>query len=124
MKTVLLVDDEEEITTLIAEHLKATYDFSCFTASNGQAAVAFLKEKGPLIDLVICDIAMPMYDGFYVQKFMQEHLKNKPFIFFTCNDITKIKLENPKHFAITKMDYENLKTIITYLQKHPTGKLI
>ena len=57
---VLLVDDDEELTTLLQEYLSEEgYDVS--TTSDGRAAVA--AACGNVVDLIVLDIMMPRMSG-------------------------------------------------------------
>jgi signal transduction histidine kinase/CheY-like chemotaxis protein/HAMP domain-containing protein len=60
--TILIVDDEELIASMLAEHLE-DLGYITFHAKNGEEAVSILKEQIDKIDLVILDINMPVMDG-------------------------------------------------------------
>lgn len=62
--SVLVVDDNEEILSLIYDSLKEKYNFSF--ASNGVEALELIKINAP--DLVILDIMMPGMDGYELTK--------------------------------------------------------
>ena len=59
---VLIVDDEELIATMLVEHLQ---NLGCRTyqASNGEEALAFLKQYRDEIDVAVLDLNMPVMDG-------------------------------------------------------------
>ena len=57
---VLVVDDDPEIRTLVAEHLQK-YDFTVVTASDGATMFAAL-DKYP-VELIILDLNLPGEDG-------------------------------------------------------------
>jgi len=61
-KTILIVDDESMVVTMLKSHLE---DLGCrvMTAENGQVAVDILKENKDEIDLIILDINMPVMCG-------------------------------------------------------------
>ena len=61
--TILIVDDEENILSLMAETLRLV-GFATETASRGADAVS--KVRTEKIDLVLLDINMPVMDGFEV----------------------------------------------------------
>lgn len=61
--SILTVDDERDVTDLIAFHLrKAGYDVR--TAATGREALDRIQEKVP--DLVLLDLMLPDIDGFGV----------------------------------------------------------
>jgi DNA-binding response OmpR family regulator len=59
-KKILVVEDEEVLTFLYEEELKAD-GYDILTARNGKEAVKQLEEGKP--DLVVLDIVMPVMDG-------------------------------------------------------------
>lgn len=60
--TVLLVDDEEFITT-VGEAMLRKIGFQTHTAQNGEDALRILKENRASINLVIMDLIMPGMNG-------------------------------------------------------------
>jgi CheY-like chemotaxis protein len=61
MKSILVIDDKEEIRTLINAVL-SNYGFTVLEAGSGRLGVQMLQEQKP--DLVICDVNMPGMDGY------------------------------------------------------------
>ena len=59
-RTILLVDDNEEMLEFIADDLSEKYQV--ITALNGQEALNKLQEES--IQLIISDVMMPVMDGF------------------------------------------------------------
>ncbi|CUH95350.1 hypothetical protein P22_1420 [Propionispora sp. 2/2-37] len=62
-KTVLIVDDEEQIRELLSLYFKQA-EFTVAEAADGAAALLALQEVQP--DIVILDIMMPVLDGIEV----------------------------------------------------------
>ncbi|MBN1424812.1 GAF domain-containing protein [Candidatus Fermentibacteria bacterium] len=60
--TVLLVDDEESVRSVGKEMLELL-GYAVLIASDGQEAVAAVREKGAEISCVILDLTMPRMDG-------------------------------------------------------------
>jgi len=60
VKTILIVDDEEEILEFL-ETILVEEGFSVIKARNGQEAVELFAEKSP--ELVLIDLIMPVMDG-------------------------------------------------------------
>ena len=61
-KTVVLIDDSEEILEVLRLALNREHDFTVVAeASDGEAGVAAVLEHEP--DLVLLDIALPVMDG-------------------------------------------------------------
>lgn len=63
MTKVLLVDDDEELTTLLDEYLSEE-GYDVVTASDGRAAIAAAQSKS--VDLIVLDIMMPRMNGIEV----------------------------------------------------------
>ncbi len=59
-KRVLLVDDEEDVTRILAKRL-GRRGYSCGRAANGQEAVDAMKEES--FPIVVMDVKMPVLDG-------------------------------------------------------------
>lgn len=83
MHKILVIEDNQEIRENIAEILElSNYDVS--TAANGKIGVEKALEILP--DLIVCDIMMPVLDGYGVLHAIHknEQIKNTPFIFLTA----------------------------------------
>ncbi len=83
MQRVLLIEDNDEIRENTAEILELA-NYIVDTASNGKVGVEMALFNTP--DLIICDVMMPVLDGYGVLHLLQknEKLKNIPFIFLTA----------------------------------------
>ncbi len=83
MKTILLIEDDEVIRENTAELLEMA-GYAVLTAENGQLGVAQALATKP--DLVVCDIMMPVLDGYGVLQIFNQnkHLAGVPFIFLTA----------------------------------------
>jgi CheY-like chemotaxis protein len=83
MKTILLIEDNADIRENTAEILELA-NFKVLTAENGKSGVAVAIDQKP--DLIICDIMMPILDGYGVIHMLQknEQTKEIPFIFLTA----------------------------------------
>jgi len=60
--TVLLVEDDESVRSLIARGLRSR-GYGVIEASNGLEALKALEQKNGAIDLVVSDVVMPEMDG-------------------------------------------------------------
>ena len=83
MKKILLIEDNEDIRDNTGEILELA-GYKVFTAENGKLGVEAALRENP--DLIICDIMMPVLDGYGVLHVVQknEDTKNTPFIFLTA----------------------------------------
>lgn len=79
-KSVLVVDDEEHITSLVKAYLERE-GFTVWVSNNGQAGIELAKRENP--DLIILDIMMPGLDGYaFLREFRKDH--SAPVIFLTA----------------------------------------
>ncbi len=83
MKIILLIEDNNAIRENTAEILELT-GYEVITAENGKIGVEKALETRP--DLVICDIMMPVLDGYGVLHIFNKNpqLSGIPFIFLTA----------------------------------------
>jgi CRP-like cAMP-binding protein/ActR/RegA family two-component response regulator len=83
MKKILLIEDNAEIRENMAEILDLA-GYGVHTAENGKEGVALAIKEKP--DLILCDIMMPVLDGYGVLHMIQKNveLQNIPFIFLTA----------------------------------------
>jgi CRP/FNR family transcriptional regulator, cyclic AMP receptor protein len=83
MKKILLIEDNDDIRENTAEILELAH-YKVITAAEGKEGVQMALEHTP--DLIICDIMMPVLDGYGVLHAIQknEEIKNTPFIFLTA----------------------------------------
>src|SRR5580692_4936993 len=61
MNNILVIDDKEDIRTLIKAVL-SNYGFNVIEAESGRMGVQMLQDQKP--DLVVCDVNMPGMDGY------------------------------------------------------------
>lgn len=83
MKSILLIEDSDDIRETTAEILELA-GYQVFTAENGKLGVEMAMANKP--DLVVCDIMMPVLDGYGVLHIFSQNadLQNIPFIFLTA----------------------------------------
>jgi hypothetical protein len=60
--TILLVEDDESVRSLIARGLRSR-GFDVIEESNGLEALGALEQKNGAVDLVVSDVIMPEMDG-------------------------------------------------------------
>jgi DNA-binding response OmpR family regulator len=92
MKPVLLlVDDNEEILEFLEHELDEKY--TVIKALNGQEALDVLREDP--IQLVICDIMMPVMDGFELCRIIKTNFEYShiPVILLTAKNTLQSKIE-------------------------------
>ncbi len=84
MKKILLIEDNKDLSDNIVEILSLA-NYKVVTAANGKEGVELASKEKP--DAIICDITMPILDGFGVLHLLSknEETANIPFIFLTAN---------------------------------------
>ncbi|MGD0741959.1 MAG: response regulator transcription factor [Acidimicrobiales bacterium] len=86
---VLVVDDEPNITNLVATALR--YEgFEVATAASGRAALGEVESNRP--DLLILDVLLPDLDGFEVARRLRQDGRHVPILFLTAKDATEDKV--------------------------------
>ena len=83
MKKILIIEDNDDIRENLAEILElAGYD--AYTAENGKKGVEKAEQIPP--DLILCDVMMPVLDGYGVLSIVNKKpaLADIPFIFLTA----------------------------------------
>ena len=86
---VLVVDDQESITDLVATALR--YEgFRVAVAATGRDAVNAVGTFRP--HLVILDVMLPDFDGFEVQRRLNRERLDLPVLFLTARDATEDKV--------------------------------
>lgn len=115
-KKILCIEDNREAASLIAEELaERGYDISL--AYDGQEGFTAILKNAP--DLVLCDITLPIMNGFEVLEKLvgaAPRFENMPFIFLTALSDRENELKGRKLGAddyVTKpVDFDILDMII------------
>lgn len=83
MKKIVLIEDNQEIRESMAEILNLA-GYKVYTAENGKSGASLALEHQP--DLIICDIMMPVLDGYGVIHLLHKHMPmhHIPFIFISA----------------------------------------
>ena len=80
MKTILVVDDNPSVRTLVREYL-TEQGYHIITADNGQNALYTARSEKP--DLILLDVMMPQMDGYqFITAYRKE--QNAPIILLTA----------------------------------------
>jgi len=83
MKTILLVDDEQELTNLLGDNLREQ-GYQVVTAEDGEEGLRKVQVTKP--DLIVLDVMMPKMDGAQLYERLRSNLKTQtiPIIFLTA----------------------------------------
>ncbi|MGQ7947534.1 hybrid sensor histidine kinase/response regulator transcription factor [Flavobacterium sp. WC2509] len=90
-KTILIIDDNEEVLSFIFDILCTEYRVLRFT--NGQDALDYMDKEIP--DLIVSDVMMPEMDGFELCKILKTSLNTNhiPVILLTAKSSTLNRIE-------------------------------
>lgn len=83
MKTILLIEDNKDLRENITEILDLA-GYKVVTAHNGKVGVEKAQTENP--DLIVCDVMMPVLDGFSALRILSNNSVTAgiPFIFLTA----------------------------------------
>jgi len=126
-KTILIIEDNEEILENTAEILELA-NYRVLTALNGKEGVERALATQP--DLIICDIMMPVLDGYGVIHLLNKNpkLQNIPFIFLSArserSDVRKgMELGADDYITKPFSEAELLTAIESRLRKSALAKM-
>ncbi|PWU79129.1 MAG: response regulator [Candidatus Nitrosopolaris wilkensis] len=92
---VLIVDDDEELTSAVKDFLDST-GIECKVKNEGKEGLdEILTQKGTY-DLILLDIAMPQFSGYDVLERLKTEglLKSENIVIFTASSITGKSMDN------------------------------
>jgi DNA-binding response OmpR family regulator len=94
--TILIVDDEKELANTLAETLRA-HAREVLVAHNGQEAWdLLLSTKGRNVDLIVCDVSMPVLNGIEFFQRVRASGSLTPFLFLTAHAERALAMEKLK----------------------------
>lgn len=112
-KTVLLVDDEEELALAVKIRLQSK-GLQVETAINGREALERVAASRP--DLIVLDIRMPVMDGYSCLRELNSRYGRGeiPVIILTARDRMQelFELEGIEDYVVKPFDHEDLLTRI------------
>lgn len=84
MAKILVIDDEVDLRLGLGEVLADLGGYDVILAENGRVGVKLARQEKP--DLILCDVRMPVLDGFGVLTELQQNKDTAtiPFIFLTA----------------------------------------
>ncbi|HOO45376.1 MAG TPA: response regulator [Deltaproteobacteria bacterium] len=87
-KNILVVDDSDDLTHVIAEFL-SIHGYHVFTANDGCDALERMEKKD--VDAVVSDIHMPRMDGFTLMTEIKNRYPETPIILITGFSVSEAK---------------------------------
>jgi serine/threonine protein kinase len=91
--TVLVVDDDEGVRRFIGRKLEEV-GFRVLTAANGEEALTILEQSEIEVHIVVCDLLMPVLDGYQLAARL-ETLPNAPEIIFISAYRSDLEFDRP-----------------------------
>jgi len=121
-KTILLVDDEFEITDIQNRYLSQA-GYTVFVAHDGVEGLELFKNKS--IDLIITDIMMPNVDGYEFIARLRESKNNTPVIMLTAKDTLADKIvgldSGADDYIVKPFEFDELLARIRVLMRRNYG---
>lgn len=116
--TVLIVNDDPDILSVLTRGFKAMFDCEIRLARNGIEALAEIKIEVP--DLIILDLMMPGLDGFDTLRIMQNwsDVNDVPIIVVTAMSLDNIQwLEKQLPVYSTQQGF-SLAGLVGFVEQH------
>ena len=83
-KTILLVDDDDDLRETLAEQFQLHEEFETLEAQNATKGISVAKDARP--DLIVLDVNMPDMDGREACRLMRKSDVSAPIIMLTAQD--------------------------------------
>lgn len=88
-ETVLVVDDEEGLRTLVCRTLRAE-GYGTLEASHGAEALEVMEKAAEPVDLVVTDVVMPGMDGRELGRRLTQRWPTLPILYISAYDVNDI----------------------------------
>jgi two-component system cell cycle sensor histidine kinase/response regulator CckA len=88
-QTVLVVDDEEGLRTLVCRTLRAE-GYSTLEAAHGAEALEVIEKAAEAVDLVVTDVVMPGMDGRELGRRLTQLWPTLPILYISAYDVNDI----------------------------------
>ena len=88
-QTVLVVDDEEGLRTLVCRTLRAE-GYGTLEAAHGAEALELMEKSAPPVDLVVTDVVMPGMDGRELGRRLTQRWPSVPILYISAYDVNDI----------------------------------
>jgi two-component system cell cycle sensor histidine kinase/response regulator CckA len=85
-QTVLVVDDEEGLRTLVCRTLRAE-GYGTLEAAHGAEALEVMEKAAEPVDLVVTDVVMPGMDGRELGRRLTQRWPTLPILYISAYDV-------------------------------------
>ncbi len=96
-RKILLAEDDENFGLMLKSFLTLN-NYNITWAKNGEEALDIAKNND--FDLYICDVMMPLMDGFHLANELRNLGKKQPLIFLTAKSMKEDKVQGYKAGAV------------------------
>ena len=99
MKKILIIEDNLEVRENTAEIIELA-NYEVITAENGKIGVEMALDQRP--DLIVCDIMMPVLDGYGVYHLLSKHTETAsiPFLKSAFSDFAVRKIKGMEAVSV------------------------
>lgn len=116
---VLIVDDQPEMRALIRDILNEVGVSCTFEATNGKEAMQFIDADFEIINLIVCDWAMPSMTGIDFLRQIRSVFPEMPFLMVTGksdkNSVLEAKIAGVNAFIRKPFSPEQLESKLKFL---------
>jgi two-component system cell cycle sensor histidine kinase/response regulator CckA len=111
---VLIVDDEAEVRSVVAEMLRRTTDYAVLEASSGPEALKVYEKHKGRIDLLLTDLIMPGMTGRQLTDTLRAHSPAMEVVFMSgyVDESRSETMEKGLHYLQKPMDMQKLTAMI------------
>jgi two-component system cell cycle sensor histidine kinase/response regulator CckA len=88
-QTVLVVDDEEGLRSLVCRTLRAE-GYGTLEAAHGAEALELMESAAEPVDLVVTDVVMPGMDGRELGRRLSQRWPTLPILYISAYDVNDI----------------------------------
>src|SRR5829696_7826387 len=88
-ETVLVVDDEEGLRSLVCRTLRAE-GYGTLEAGHGAEALEVLERAADSVDLIVTDVVMPGMDGRELGRRVSQRWPDLPILYISAYDVNDI----------------------------------
>ena len=123
MISAIVIDDENDVLEVFCEYLKVKNVNVLAKGRNGKEALELYQKLKP--DVVLMDLVMPQYDGFYGIENIRKHDPNSKIIIFSASltpeYINKLRKMMVSGISVKPYDMDR---IIDLIDKVSKGKIV
>ncbi|MGE4313046.1 MAG: response regulator [Pseudobdellovibrionaceae bacterium] len=123
---VLVVDDQEEMRTMLRNMLREIGTNQVFESCDGKEAMAFLEAELDLIDVIVCDWNMPKASGVDVLRRLRQSNPDIPFLMVTGrtdkNSVIEARDNGVSAYIAKPFSSAQLEVKLRVLQQKKVGK--